>query len=149
VVPDQNQLMETTSAPLAAAQLIAATMSASELINPLCSILIGMMRQFHPTPAVPSPLLVAAEARLAQHVPWPKSSFGVLVPATTSRRWATDTYLAERSSWPRSQPVSTMAITTLALPSDKVQPCGAAIWVISHSCANSGSFGVVAIAEVS
>src|SRR5271167_1323428 len=86
VVPSQCQLMLTTLAPLAVAQLIAETMSASELMKPFCSSLIGMTLQFQPTPAAPSPLLVAAAARLAQHVPWPKSSLGVLVPATTSRR---------------------------------------------------------------
>lgn len=107
-------------------------LSASELIQPYSSMRIDMILQFQATPTNPRLLLDWAAEIPAQQVPCPRSSLGVLVLSTTSCRLPIGTYLAERSSWFRSHPVSKIAITTDELPVDRSQPLEASILAMGH-----------------
>src|SRR5258706_13450452 len=94
--PGPPKLIDTTDARSSTAYWNAPAM-ASEVI-PLsgCATLSGMMRQFHPAPAMPSLLSVAAASMPAQNVPWKPTS----IPE------ASDVYsgLGSLSPTPKSHP---------------------------------------------
>ena len=111
-----------TSAPLSAAQRTPLAMSSYAPL-PSSSTFTGMIFAPGATPAMPTPLLVAAAAMPETWVPWvsdgcatPSGPFQSPLPqdGLQPMKVAPDTSWPCRSAWLRSTPVSTTAMTAPA-----------------------------------
>src|SRR5690349_17755411 len=91
----------------------------------------AMIWAFHATPVIPFPLLPTAPITPANHVPWPKSSLGSLVPVKALNPCPPSTgfthMLSARSSCVARTPESSSAITTLPASVKTSHACGALI----------------------
>ena len=91
--------------PRSAAMRIASTISSSGMPNWLKPSLTTFSLQPQPAPAMPRPLLVAAQARPEVWVPWPSGSVsGSVVPTASVLA-----ILPANSGWEPSTPVSITA----------------------------------------
>jgi hypothetical protein len=161
-----------TPAPLSVAHRTAAAMSALEptpLTRPSTMrtmrvrALTGSRRQFHVTPATPTPLFDTAAMVPDTWVPWPTSSSGDgsrpekspskrepaggvgAGPRSTMSKPGSSS--GASSGWLRSTPLSITPTTTLGSPVVRSHAAGALIRVRPHWRVKSGSFGIAYVSR--